>query len=199
MTDRVTIHYPRHSDESTAAAVTLAGSTARLTITIDGMWVSDVDQNWTRCYSSSGGDWSRKIASVDAVVAEELTRWAARHSDELPHEDATLRPSVRAAGEISFILFRNQPDLVPEYDVGDKASFDLELREVRRSASAPGYSLVWRACGFRVRGEDEDVEAKREEPDVSAIAQLASQVHSMRREMDAIAGQLDSLACHSSR
>ena len=177
------------------------------------------------------------------MVAEELAKWSARHSDEPPHEDAPLRPSVRAAGEISFILFRNQPDVVPEYDVGDKASFDLELREVRRSASAPGYSLVWRACGFRMHepdasaggegdcpdesaggegdcpdesagsegdcpdesaggevcGPDESAGGEVGGPGASALSQLASQVHNMRREMDAIAGRLESLACHSSR
>ena len=147
---RLTIHYPRLVNGVTAAAVTLQGTSRRLTLEVPDVCVSDVDANWTRCYSSTGGDWVRDVAAAEAAVAEELESWVTRHAADLQHEDALVRPTVRPAGEISFLLFRNQPGEEPQYEVGDRAGFAIELREIRRSVDAKGYSLIWRASGCRL-------------------------------------------------
>lgn len=175
----LTIHYPRLVNGVTAAAVTLRGTSRRLALEVPGVRVSDVDANWTRCYSDTGGAWASGIAAAEAAVAGELARWAARHAPDLQHTDARVRPTVRPAGEISFLMFRNRPDERPEYDVADKATFSLELREIRRSADAAGYSLIWRATGCRVLerlsgGEPDEADVTEETEETAAADETAT-------------------------
>lgn len=162
--------------DTTAAAVTLSGSSRRLTTELCNLSVSDVDPNWTRCFfdsEKSDDTCLIGIRDAEASVAEALTTWVPYHENDLQHSDQNIKNSVKKVGPITFIMFRNIPDKNIDYEVGSTIDVTLELREIRRSTSSDGYTLIWRSCGYRVHSVSEDSVVQTETPDEKVDAKVS--------------------------
>lgn len=140
MAEGVVVHPISEVGTGKAAAVTLAGGASRLTANVKGVFVSDVDDRWTRCYAmTSDADVFSEVVDAEGVVrgTESLLEFA-------------YCPSVCTVGIISTLHFKNAPGRAV-YGKGDRVGLTLELRQVEWPTKSPGeLRFVWRAVDAHV-------------------------------------------------
>jgi hypothetical protein len=163
----LTIHQPHVRNDVVMAAVTVQGTTERLRVRVPGLIVTDKDINWTRgvAHASQARDtWLPDIEEAELGLAAALGPWLESHADSLPEEfEAEIKPMARRTKNgLVFFMFRNQREDGDgnNYAIDDSCDFDVELREIRRSSTASGFTAIWRVRSSSVCAEPRKQEEK---------------------------------------
>ncbi|AUF82286.1 hypothetical protein TetV_194 [Tetraselmis virus 1] len=148
------IHHPHViEDGSVIAAVTTTDLRSRYRQRISNLVVSDKDANWTRGLTSDNGEeWMQSLSDVHSNLSAVLQGWLSKHHDVLPWSpdtDLDLKPIVRKMKRgFSYIMFRNSKEQDLDYDINDECDFIIELREIRKSGTATGFTTIWRVVEY---------------------------------------------------
>nr|WRJ69761.1 hypothetical protein TetV2_00312 [Oceanusvirus sp.] len=167
----LTIHSPHVSNDIVMAAVTMEGTTERLRLKIPDLTVTDKDMNWTRGVAHAPkASWMQEMEAVERALAAALSPWLSVHADSLPDGcESEVKPMARRTKNgLVFFMFRNQKDGDEDggaYELDDECDFEVELREIRKSSTASGFTAIWRMRDVRVH-EEEAAESEPEEPAV---------------------------------
>lgn len=182
----VFVHSPKLDEDGTVtAAVTLPGCTERLSVRIQSLTITDVDESWTRGFvmSEDVADSLRELSSADAALAQELEHWDGQHRHVLAYDDFKLNPSVSKAGRAHFVAFRTHAEPV-DYYAGDRCDVEMELRGVQRGVDSGAYTALWRAKSV----------SKLEKDDEEDIVKIAAQMRYLAAKLSTIKAGLAPIA-----